>query len=49
VKISITEARKLGIVSKKNRSSPHYADAARAKGKANTQVKAWNTLKSQKS
>lgn len=37
MKLSITDARKLGIVAAKGRKSPHYADVARAKGKVATQ------------
>lgn len=42
MKISITTARKLGIVSNKNRSTPHYADLMREAGKNATQKKAWS-------
>lgn len=43
MKLSITEARKLGLVAQKGRKSPHCADLAREKGKAETQIKAWVT------
>lgn len=44
MKMSITDARKLGIASSKNRKTPHYADVARETGKTNTQLKAWAKL-----
>ncbi len=42
--ISITDARRIGIISAKNRKTPHYADVARAEGKQKTQLKAWVKL-----
>jgi hypothetical protein len=39
--ISISDARKMGLVPNKNRKTPHHADVARAAGKQNTQMKAW--------
>lgn len=46
MKLSITDARKFGIVSAKNRKSPHYADVAREAGKQQTQMKAWAKITS---